>query len=151
MWPWLESSPCLIPRGALECESHHRVCRLWGKGLAFCTTQGLVPDCLVCGRKLGPENSLVPRVLLWERASESPAANTQLRPTGQPRPEARVQWVSTASFQPSLFALSQGLQSQVPERPRMTPGSICMFFRKDSLLSEALGSTKNEPALRVLR
>ena len=134
MWPWLESSLCLIPRGALEGESHHRVGRLWSKGL--------VPDCLVCGCELLGQK--VPRVLLRERASESSAASTHnsWRPTRQPRPEARVQWVSTARFQQSLFVRNQGLQSQVPERPRMTPDPYACSSRMDSLPVEALAATQ---------
>lgn len=102
----------------------------------WCLT-ALYADANFWARKL-----VVPRVLLWERASESSAANTHnsWRPTGQPRPEARVQWVSTASFQPSLFALSQGLQSQVPERPSMTPDQYACSSGKDSLLVEALAA-----------
>lgn len=87
---------------------------------------------------------IVPRVLLWERVSQSSAANTHnsWRPTRQPRPEARVQWVSTARFQQSLFALNLGLQSQVPERPRMMPDQYARSSRKDSLPVEALAATQ---------
>ena len=104
----------------------------------WCLT-ALYVDANFWARKL-----IVPRVLLRERASESSAANTHnsWRPTRQPRPEARVQWVSTARFQQSLFVLNQGLQSQVPERPRMTPHQYACSSRMDSLPVEALAATQ---------
>lgn len=92
---------------------------LWSKGLAFCTSQGLVPDCLACGCELlGYKVVMVPRVLLWERAAESLAAkaHSSWRPARQVRDAARVQRASTAGFQGPLFTLNQRPQSQMSER-----------------------------------
>ena len=42
-WPWLEPSLCPIPRGALECESHHRVGPTLGQVFGLLYYSGIGP------------------------------------------------------------------------------------------------------------
>ena len=76
MWSWLEPGSCLTLWGALQYKPHQSV-PLWGKGLAFCITQGLALNCLVCGCDLqGQEAAIVPREFLQKRAAVSPQQPT---------------------------------------------------------------------------
>lgn len=74
---WLGPGFCLIPRGALECESHHRVGPTLGQGFGILYCSGLASNCLVCGCDFPGQGAvIVPRAFLWKPAAVSPQKPT---------------------------------------------------------------------------